>query len=79
MSPRCKPFLTALLSGKGIAEKDLPHIFERFYTLSTSRSDNSFGIGLPIAKSIVDRQKGTITVNSVIDEETDFKVVFRLI
>lgn len=66
-------------TGKGIAEKDLPHIFERFYTLSNSRSDNSFGLGLPIAKSIVDRHKGTITVNSVIDEETDFKVVFRLI
>ena len=66
-------------TGKGIAEKDLPHIFERFYTLSNSRSDNSFGLGLPIAKSIVDRHKGTITVNSIIDEETDFKVVFRLI
>ena len=66
-------------TGKGIAEKDLPHIFERFYTLSTSRSDNSFGLGLPIANSIVDRHKGTITVNSIIDEETDFKVVFRLI
>ena len=61
-------------TGKGIAENDLPHIFERFYTLSTSRSDNSFGLGLPIAKSIVDRHKGTITVNSVIDEETVFTV-----
>ena len=61
-------------TGKGIAEKDLPHIFERFYTLSNSRSDNSFGLGLPIAKSIVDRHKGTITVNSVIDEETVFTV-----
>lgn len=63
-------------TGKGISEKDLPHIFERFYTLSTSRSDNSFGLGLPIAKSIVDRHKGTITVNSLINEETNFKVAF---
>ena len=63
-------------TGKGIAEKDLPHIFERFYTLSNSRSDNSFGLGLPIAKSIVDRHKGTITVNSLINEETNFKVAF---
>jgi len=63
-------------TGKGIAEKDLPHIFERFYTLNNSRSDNSFGLGLPIAKSIVERHKGTITVSSDIDEETDFKVVF---
>lgn len=61
-------------TGKGISEKDLPHIFERFYTLSTSRRDNSFGLGLPIAKSIVDRHKGIITVNSVIDEETVFTV-----
>lgn len=63
-------------TGKGIAEKDLPHIFERFYTRGNSRSDNSYGLGLSIAKSIVERHKGTITVNSVIDEETDFKVVF---
>ena len=61
-------------TGKGIAEKDLPHIFERFYTLSNSRSDNSFGLGLPIAKSIAERYKGTITVNSVINEETVFTV-----
>lgn len=66
-------------TGKGIAEKDLPHIFERFYTLCNSRSDNSFGLGLPIAKSIAERYKGTITVNSIINEETVFKVVFRLI
>ena len=66
-------------TGKGIAEKDLPHIFERFYTLSTSRSDNSFGLGLPIAKSIVERHKGTITVSSVIDEETVFTVTLLLI
>ena len=66
-------------TGKGIAEKDLPHIFERFYTANGSRNDNSFGLGLPIAKSIVERHKGTITVNSLIDEETEFKVVFSLI
>ncbi len=63
-------------TGKGIAEKDLPHIFERFYTLNNSRSDNSFGLGLPIAKSIVERHKGTITVSSDIDEETVFAVFF---
>ena len=64
-------------TGKGISEKDLPHIFERFYTLSNSRTDNSFGLGLPIAKSIAERHKGTITVNSVLDEETVFIVNFK--
>ena len=64
-------------TGKGISEKDLPHIFERFYTLSNSRTDNSFGLGLPIAKSIAERHKGTITVNSIINEETVFTVDFK--
>ena len=62
-------------TGKGISSEDLPHIFERFYTRGNSRSDNSYGLGLPIAKSIVERHKGTITADSIIDEETVFTVV----
>lgn len=46
-------------SGSGIAEKDLPHIFERFYKGDES-DENSFGIGLALARMIVTRQNGTL-------------------
>lgn len=46
-------------SGDGIAEKDLPHIFERFYKGDDS-DENSFGIGLALARMIVTRQNGTL-------------------
>lgn len=46
-------------SGNGIAEKDLPHIFERFYKGDDSNED-SFGIGLALARMIVTRQNGTL-------------------
>ncbi len=46
-------------SGNGIAEKDLPHIFERFYKGDDS-DENSFGIGLALARMIVSRQNGTL-------------------
>lgn len=63
-------------TGKGISAKDLPHIFERFYTRGASRSDCSYGLGLSIAKSIVERHKGSISAESIINEETVFTVVF---
>lgn len=61
-------------TGKGIAEEDIPHIFERFYTSDNSRNRKSFGLGLAIAKSIVERHNGDIDVVSIPDKETTFKV-----
>ena len=46
-------------TGDGISEKDLPHIFERFYKGEDS-DENSFGIGLALARMIITRQNGTI-------------------
>jgi signal transduction histidine kinase len=47
----------------GIAEEDLPHLFERFYS---PRKDSSggFGLGLPICKELVERMGGEVSVRS---------------
>jgi len=53
--------------GIGIPETDLPHVFERFYRGDTSRSKDKidgYGLGLSIAKSIVDKLGGKIKVVS---------------
>ena len=64
-------------TGPGIKPKDLPHVFERFYTSDTSRSNKSFGLGLAIAKAIAEGHKGDLTVNSIPDEVTVFTVSFK--
>jgi len=65
-------------TGEGINEDDLPHIFDRFYTTDSSRDKNSFGLGLAIAKSIVERHKGEISVKSKEKEYTVFNIILRL-
>lgn len=46
-------------SGSGFDEKDIPHLFERFYKGSNA-SENSYGIGLALARTIVTAQNGTV-------------------
>ena len=50
-------------SGNGIDEKDLPHIFERFYKGRISEQQN-FGIGLSLARSILTQEKAIITAKN---------------
>lgn len=53
-------------TGAGIPEKDIPHIFTRFYRADVSRSQtNGYGLGLSIAHAIISSHKGSITVSSV--------------
>src|SRR5690625_1870407 len=63
-------------SGQGIAEVDLPFVFERFYKADKSRSRNGSergtGLGLAIVKNIIEAHEGTITVKSKINEGTTF-------
>lgn len=66
-------------SGPGIKAEDLPHVFERFYTSDTSRSNKSFGLGLAIAKAIAEGHKGELTVNSIPDELTVFTAAFKTV
>lgn len=61
-------------NGIGIAEKDLPHIFERLYRADTSRTDGSSGLGLSFVKMIVKQHHGIITASSVLNEGTCFNI-----
>ncbi|GBD48462.1 sensor histidine kinase [Methylopila sp. Yamaguchi] len=50
--------------GEGIPEADLPHVFERFYRGASEREGSGFGIGLALARWVVERHQGTIAIES---------------
>ncbi|APM38435.1 sensor histidine kinase [Clostridium kluyveri] len=64
-------------TGIGISPEDLPFVFERFYRADKSRNKltGGSGIGLTIAKTIVDLHKGRITVQNNFDKGTEFVVL----
>lgn len=62
-------------NGCGISKKDLPHIFDRFYKAQNSSKD-SIGIGLSLAKTIIEKDNGYITVDSVINKGTTFTIKY---
>jgi DNA-binding response OmpR family regulator len=61
-------------SGEGISEKDLPHIFQRFYTSSKSDPSQSHGIGLSLTSDLLQLHKGNIEVVSHPGEGTIFTI-----
>ena len=61
--------------GKGISKEDLPHIFERFYK-SKNSSSASAGIGLALAKSIVQKSNGYINVESEVNIGSKFTIKY---
>ena len=63
-------------NGSGIAPEDIHHIFKRFYRSKYSLNTPGIGLGLPLAKSIIEGQEGLISVQSVLHEGTTFSVSF---
>ena len=63
-------------NGDGINEEDIHHIFKRFYRSKNSLDTQGIGLGLPLAKSIVEGQGGTISVQSEIGAGTTFVLSF---
>ncbi|MGL5716010.1 MAG: sensor histidine kinase [Paraclostridium sp.] len=64
-------------SGEGIDEKDIKHIFKRFYKGKNSTKEDSVGIGLAMAKSIIESQHGDIKVKSQKGKGTEFTITFH--
>ena len=73
------PLMTRFMvkdTGEGIAKEDIHHIFKRFYRSRNTRDRQGTGLGLSLARSIVDGQGGTIGVQSLIGQGTTFTLSF---
>ena len=64
-------------TGIGIPEKDMPFIFDQFYRVKREETQNikGTGLGLPIAKKIVEAHKGSIRVFSILNSGTTFTIL----
>jgi K+-sensing histidine kinase KdpD len=64
--------------GIGIFDEDLPHIFEEFYVVNTYSDDKQkcIGLGLAIAKKIIEKHKGNISAKSTLEKGSSFKIMF---
>lgn len=72
------PLYTEILirdTGKGFDASDLPHLFERFYK-GKGASDESIGIGLALARTIIARQNGTIQASNRREGGAQFTIRF---
>lgn len=64
-------------SGIGIPEKDLPHIYDRFFRGDKSRSRGGFGLGLSLVRAYTESMNGRINVHSSVDKGSIFKLSFQ--
>jgi signal transduction histidine kinase len=65
-------------NGSGIHPEDLHHIFKRFYRSRFSKDTQGIGLGLPLAKAIVEAHSGTIEVDSELGIGTTFTINFLI-
>ncbi len=56
-------------TGGGIAEEDIPHLFERFYRGADSSAQEGFGLGLALAQALISAQGGTLRAANAVDAE----------
>jgi signal transduction histidine kinase len=68
--------ITVRDNGSGIHPEDIHHIFKRFYRSRFSKDTQGIGLGLPLAKAIVEAHDGNITVDSVSGEGSVFIMSF---
>ena len=61
-------------TGRGIAAGHLNHVFKRFYREPEAEGEDGIGLGLHLAKEIIELEKGYISVASVVGEGTTFSV-----
>lgn len=80
-SARGRMVLTISDQGPGIPKEAIPHIFERFYRADKSRARmrSSAGLGLSIAKFIVDQHGGSISVESELGKGTTMRIELPLL
>ncbi len=79
VSWECSPAvfrMTVSDDGCGIAEEDIYHVFKRFYRSKRDGGRQGIGLGLPLAKSIVEGQDGILSVSSTPGEGTVFTITF---
>lgn len=63
-------------NGSGIHPEDIHHIFKRFYRSRFSKDTQGIGLGLPLAKTIIEAHDGTITVDSALGKGSIFVLNF---
>lgn len=63
-------------NGHGISQEDIHHIFKRFYRSKNTSESQGIGLGLPLAKAIVEGQGGILSVQSERLQGTTFILVF---
>lgn len=68
--------ITVRDNGSGIHPEDIHHIFKRFYRSRFSKDTQGLGLGLPLAKAIVEAHDGNITVDSVLTKGSVFVINF---
>ncbi len=74
----CNNFFLKIIvkdEGNGIIKEDIKHIFDRFYK-SKNSSEDSIGIGLSLAKSIIEKDNGYIEVTSELEKGTEFEIKY---
>lgn len=65
-------------NGSGIHPEDIPYIFKRFYRSRFSKDTQGIGLGLPLAKAIIEAHNGSIEVDSELDVGTTFTINFLI-